>query len=253
MSTFSNSLSVKSVCIVLGFILLFPATAGAEFGDPIPTVKSVGLKIAVQINGKQVKLPATVAEDGDFTIIWTTVPNTATGCISNWSSATLPPSGSSVGSIKKSRSFVITCYGRGAAQSATMQMNVGTADLVVSSFSAVGLKAAKGQKGKYLALPFTLKASVRNTGKLPVGTAFLIKYMESDNGTTGWITSGERTIPEIKGSGTLAIEELPRQGNAGVDARYYQVCVDSGKDIHETREDNNCSKVLGPYSFVPAP
>ena len=57
----------------------------------------------------------------------------------------------------------------------------------------------------------------------------------------------------MPGAVTITLDPLLRQGNAGVGARYYQVCLDTENKVSEAKEDNNCSRVLGPYSFVAVP
>lgn len=235
--------------LLVGTLMPFLAFA-TPFPAPLPTIKQVGLQLSVQVGGKSVKSPAVVAANTDFSVAW---KSQGVGCVGDWTGDTLPPTGSVSGSITANRTFIVTCFGRGAAQSAKAQVNVGVADLTVSSFSAAGLKGAKGQRGTFTAGPFTLKASVRNFGKLPIATPFKVKLQESENGTSNWTSAAEQTVPALGGGATLRLDEWPRQGNAGAATRHYQVCVDTENKVSESKEDNNCSKVLGPYSFVAAP
>lgn len=249
--------------LVAGFIFLAATVPGVLLGAPsesapfesLPVVKAVNLKAAIQLGGASIKSPVVIAAEKEFTIVWKSVGH---GCISNWDEELLPASGSAVGSVSKSRAFVITCYGRGAAQTATIQVTVGAADLSIGAFSAVGLKAAKGKKGLYLTgsggeddhAPFVLKATVKNLGKLQTGGPFTVDYLESTDGLDSWVSIAERTVDRIGGGSTLAHEEIPRLGNPNGDKSYYKVCADTEEKVDEAKEDNNCSKVLGPYSFV---
>lgn len=259
--------------LVVGFIFLAAAVPGVLLGAPsenapsedvspasfesFPVVKAVNLKATIQIAGAPVKSPVVIAAEKEFTIVWKSAGN---GCISNWDEELLPASGSAVGAVSKSRALVITCYGRGAAQTATLQVNVGVADLSIGAFSVTGLKAAKGKKGFYLTgsggeddhAPFILKATVKNLGKLPVGKSFKVEYLESTDGLDSFVSIVERTVDNIGSGSTLALEEIPRLGNPNGDKSYYKVCVDAEEEVEESKEDNNCSKVLGPYSFVQA-
>ncbi|MDO8619862.1 MAG: CARDB domain-containing protein [bacterium] len=233
--------------LLAGFFLVIPLVTLASFDGPFPTISAINLKATVQIGGQPVKSPALVGANSNFTINWTAVDGAR--CVSNWSDSSLPAKGSSAGSITTSRSFVITCYAPGAAQTARLQVNVGTTDLLVSSFSASGLKVSR-KKGFYVAGPFILKASVRNAGKLGTSLPVRVRFEESQNGTTGWVASGESVISRVNGNGTVQIEPLSRVGNAGVDTRYYRVCVDTERKVDESNETNNCSKSIGPYSFI---
>lgn len=231
-----------------GFFLLVPTVAfGVTFPGPFSTISAVNLKASILVDGQTVKSPALVAVGKDFSFSWTAASGTR--CMSNWSDSLLSSTGVTTGSITASRAFVITCFGPGAAQTVKLQVNVGTTDLTVSSLSAFGLKASK-KRGFYTAGPYILKASVKNSGKLSTSFPIRVRFEESANGTGGWITSGENIIPLVKGNSVVQIPELPRTGNAGADTRYYRVCVDSERKVDESNEDNNCSKVIGPYSFV---
>jgi hypothetical protein len=254
--------------LVAVLVLLAAAVPSTLLGEPsgssssgsfesFPLVKAVNLQANIQLGGASVKMPVVVAAGKEFTIRWKSVGH---GCISNWDEELLPASGSAVGTVSKSRAFVITCYGRGAAQTATLPVTVGAADLSIGTFSVVGLKPAKGKKNAYLTgsegedehAPFVLKASVKNLGKLPVGKSFLVEYQESEDGKSGWVSIAEQTVDGMDSGSTLALDELPRIGNPNGDTSYYRVCADTEEKIEETKESNNCSKVLGPYSFVQA-
>lgn len=254
--------------LVTGFIFFVAAVPGVLLGattesassesasfELFPVVKAVNLKAAIQIAGAPSKSPVVLAAEKEFTIVWKSAGN---GCISNWDEELLPASGSAVGTVSKSRAFVITCYGRGAAQTATLQVNIATADLSIGAFSATGLKAAKGKKGFYLTgsggedehTPFILRATIKNLGKLPVREPFKVKYLESTDELDSFVSIAETTVYNIGSGSTLALEDLPRLGNANGDKSYYKVCVDAEEEVEEAKENNNCSKVLGPYSFV---
>lgn len=238
----------KIISVATGVLFAFPAVVfAATFPGPFSTISSVNLKASILVDGQTVKSPALVGAGKDFTISWAS--ENRGRCMSNWSDSLLSSTGMTTGSITANRAFVITCFGPGAAQTVKLQVNVGTTDLSVSSFSAVGLKTSK-KRGFYTAGPYTLKASVRNGGKLGTSNPVRVRFEESSNGTTGWIASGEVVLPLLKGSSTTKIPNLERTGNAGVDTRYYRVCVDTERKVDETNEDNNCSKVIGPYSFV---
>ena len=238
----------KIISVATGVLLAFPAVVFAvTFPGPFSTISSVNLKAGILVDGQTVKSPALVGAGKDFSISWTS--ENRGRCMSNWSDSLLSSTGVTTGSITASRPFIITCFGPGAAQTVKLQVNVGTTDLSVSSFSAFGLKASK-KRGFYTAGAYTLKASVRSGGKLGTSIPVRVRFEEGANGTTGWVASGEVVLPLLKGNSTTKIPDLERTGNAGADTRYYRVCVDSERKVNETNEDNNCSRVIGPYSFV---
>ncbi len=220
---------------------------GATFPGPFPTLSSVNVKAGLLVDGKPVKSPAMVGAGKDFSIVWSSTQGGR--CVSNWSDAFMEANGTTVGSVTASRAFIITCFGLGTAQTVKLQVNVGTTDLSVSSLSTPGLKSSK-KKGFYIAGPFMLKASVKNTGKLGTSVPIRVRFEESPTGTSGWVASGEAVVPVVRGGGTVQIPELARMGNAGDNTRYYRVCVDTERKVDETNEDNNCSKVIGPFSFL---
>ena len=237
---------------LLGAFLFPVAVFAATFTGPLATTKSVSLQAAIQVGGITIKSPATVPAGSDFSVVWR---STGAGCVSNWNDSTLSASGSTVGSITASRSFVITCFGRGTAQTAAMQVNVGVLDLSVSTFSFSGLKKGKGS-GTYVEGPFGIKTTVKNLGKLPTATTFKVKYTyaKSADMRTGLITMGEINLHGINGGESTGMEEFPWTGApSGNDSIYYQVCADTGNAVAEVKEDNNCSKVLGPFKFVAKP
>ncbi len=235
----------------IGWLTLPLFVFGATFPGPFPVLKSVNLKLGLQVNGQPVKSPAIVGAGKDFSVVWSSAEGAR--CMSNWNDSSLEAKGASVGSITASRAFVVTCFAPGAAQTASVQVVVGTTDLSVVSLSATGFKSAK-KKGVYTAGHYVLKASVRNSGKLGTPVPFRVRFEESADGKAGWVASGEEVIPPLRGGGTAKIPELQRTGNAGTEPRYYRVCVDTERKVEESNEGNNCSKVIGPYSFVtPAP
>ncbi len=249
---------LKKVCGFLAFAVPMAVLAQVPlaidpFPDPFfPTIKSVGLKASVEIGGAPVKLPATVAAGSAFSVVW---KSSGTGCVANWSGALpLPPTGSATGSLTVSRPFVITCFGRGAAQSAKMQVNVGVTDLIVPTFSITGLKRAK-VKDTYLEGPFTLKATIKNLGKLANPSSFKVKYVRSLSADmkTSPLTIGEITINGIGSSQSRTMDVFPWASTPSADSSYFQVCADTAEAIAEPSETNNCSKVLGPYTFSAKP
>ncbi len=230
---------------ILVFAVVFP--------PPLGTVRSVGLRLSVLVAGQEVKSPILVPANTDFTLAW---KSEGTACLSNWTAVdvTLPASGSSVGSLTigtLNRPFVITCYGRGAAQTATVQVTVGVTDISVASFSIVGLKNGK-ERGAYIEGSYTLKASLRNLGKLPTATPFKIKYNIATNAemTTGLRNIGEIWIGGIGGGSSKQMDPFGWQSTPSADSLYFQMCADTASAIAESVEDNNCSRVLGPYKFV---
>lgn len=249
--------TLQTVLILVAFVL--PAAVFSDtpppvdqFPDPFPTIKSVGLQASIQIGGVSVKLPVTVAGGSAFTVVW---KSSGTGCVANWSGAVpLPPTGSATGSIITSRPFVITCFGRGAGQSKSMQVNVGVTDLAVPTFTIAGLKRAR-TGGTYLEGPYTLKATIKNLGKLPNATAFKVKYKvaKSADMTVSPLTIGEITVNGITSSQSKVLEAFPWASTPSADPSYFQICADAEAKITEPSETNNCSKVLGPYKFSAKP
>ncbi|KKW10473.1 MAG: hypothetical protein UY50_C0033G0001, partial [Parcubacteria group bacterium GW2011_GWA2_49_9] len=199
-----------------------------------------------------VKLPVTVAAGSAFTVVW---KSSGTGCVANWSGAVpLPPTGSATGSIITSRPFVITCFGRGAGQSAALQVNVGVTDLAVPTFSISGLKRGK-VKGTYQEGPYTLEATVKNLGKLANPNNFKVKYTlaNSSDMKTRPRTIGEIAINGIGSNQSKVLDAFKWASTPSVDPSYFQVCADTGEAIVEPSDTNNCSKVLGPYTFSAKP
>ena len=75
------SATVRALCVA-AFVLALPlALSAEEFGTPFPLIRSMNLQSSIQVDGKPVKSPVTVAADADFTIIW---KSTGLGCVSNW-------------------------------------------------------------------------------------------------------------------------------------------------------------------------
>lgn len=135
-----------------------------------------------------------------------------------------------------------------------MQVNVGFTDLAVPTFSIIGLKRTK-VSDTYVEGPFTLKAAIRNLGKLGNQSAFKVKYILafSSDMKTSPRTIGELTINGIGGAQSKTLEEFPWSSTPDEHTAYLQVCADTGGAVAEQDEANNCSKVLGPYKFSAKP
>ncbi len=138
-----QSFVIRGTLLFAGFFFVVPSLALAAFSGPLPLQNSIGLRAVVQVNNTPVKSPVTVSAGSDFSIVWESV---GVGCVSNWSEGVLRATGVTTGSITASRAFVVTCFGPGVAQTVKLQVNVGTTDLSVSSFSAVGLKTSKKER-----------------------------------------------------------------------------------------------------------
>ena len=246
MSTPHNYLRIGAL---VALALSFPTLAfAAVFPTPLSTVRAVNLKATLQVDGVPVKSPAVVGANADFTIVWS---SQGVGCVSNWSPDTLPASGSSVGSITENRQFVITCYGRGAAQSANLQVNVGVTDLSIPSLAITNLRKVK-TAGTYVADAHTLKATLRNLGKLAAAVPFRVQFELSNDGSTNWVALGDYAVAGLAGSATAALEH-EWHSTAGVAKVYLRACADKTEKVAESNETNNCSRILGPYAFAAKP
>ena len=235
---------------LFGLALLLPGVAlAAPFPVPLPVIKTISLETSLQIQGVQARSPAVVAANTDFTIVWS---SSGVGCVSNWSPDVLPASGSVTGSLTANRTFVITCYGLGAAQTARFRAIVGSSDLVVPAISITGLKSSRDIAGSYFAGKYTLHAAVRNAGNLPVAATFANQYQVRSGETEAWGPLGESmNLVGLTGGGSRPLPNLEWQSPEGANLWYFRACADTGGGvISEANEDNNCSRVLGPYKFI---
>lgn len=233
----------------------FPKT-GTEF---IPL--SIMLKVWVSANAQVLTEPVNVEKGSDFTINWEAtgrnvgneLTDTGITCVNNWGTDT-SPKGSQTGSILATRSFLITCSGQGAARSFRKVVGTDAVDITVNTFTLTGLRTTN-VVGTFLAVgDFAFKASLQNLGKASTGTTFRVSYLGTQNrDMTGTrIFKGQQ---DVVGIGGLAVKPLPDKpggyaGLVGTGPWYFFACADSENTVSESNKTNNCSRVLGPLTFV---
>ncbi len=245
---------------ILAFGLIFgPVSAFAiDFAD-ISLVKKLSTELTVN-GAKGTVLVGPVTDN--VTLDWES-PGAA-GCMSNWTNDALLTKGvAKKGTISSSRSFVLTCYAVGIAQTVKVNVNLGQPDLTISDITLTGLvSVGKLSEKKYKAGRVILSATAKNVGKLqatelsPRGANgdFYIEYKVSNDGKTwsrGWkqqnLTNGVSTL---SAGATQPVEPFETSVDSGT-KYYYQACIDSTNRITEGNEKDNCSRIIGPYTFVP--
>lgn len=233
--------------MLLSIFFLSPFLVFADAFPSLPTVKTITLEAGIRLNGQTVRTPAVVPTDTEFMIEW---KSSGKGCLGDWSEAVLPPSGTQLGTIISPRTFTVTCFARGAARTARIKVTPGVRDLAVSSFTVTPLKKTKAA-GSYYAGTHTFKAVIKNNGKLPVTNPFRMQFELSTDGTR-WVALSDTEVSVFASAATRPLV-YTWKSSASSDKIYLRACADTTGKVSETNETNNCSKVLGPYTFVAAP
>ncbi len=155
------------------------------------------------------------------------------------------------------RTFIITCYGIGAAQAAKVQVNIASPDISITAVKVDGLKPFLDAKGKPKAKtfkasePFSLSVGVKNSGRLSITKPFSVqvqgKYADAE-----FVNVGEaKIVPSLTsgGSATLVFS-LTKAAPSPGRLVSYRVVVDSTNAIDEdTKGEANNTKAIGPYIF----
>ena len=250
-----TSIKYGLLSLVVLVVPLFASADGGGFLTDIPaSLKSVQLQLS--LGGKPLtKGTINVAQNMAAQLNWTTAQGTK-GCVNNWDTQT-SPSGSSQGNFTTSRYFIITCYGLGSAQTAKLRVNVVYPDLTITSLKISGLEpvmvAGKAKKNTYKAKnpAYTLHASIKNTGALPVTRGFKVGFEHStDKKVFTAMTDMTKDVSSLEKNTPLIVNASRNEGSQPTTAHYFRAFVDSETDVGEgTREDNNYSRVIGPFFF----
>lgn len=231
---------------------MLPLFVRADFtATPAPTLKNINL--VLKVNGVLAKGTVAVAKNADVVLEWTSLGK---GCVNNWDSNVLPSS-NSLGSITTSRTFIITCYGIGAAQAAKVQVVVAFPDISITSVKVDGLKPVLDTKGKPKAKtfkasePFSLSVGVKNSGRLGITKPFSVQ-VQGKYADTDFVNVGEaKTVSSLKNGGsTTLVFSLTKAAPSSGRLVSYRVVVDSTNAIDEdTKGEANNSKSFGPFMF----
>ncbi len=244
--------NLKSSLVALVLCATPILALAADFPN-LPLSKKIDLKFTASVGGQEQKGALSVAAGTVVKVAWTSV---AAGCLSNFKDAVLPSVGSFEGTIPAtpaSRAIILTCYDVGNAQTSRIQVNVVKPDIAVSTVSLSGAEAVTGKRGVYRAgSHLSLKAEVRNLGKLPITAPFTVAYQWSRDGKTetGWLTLAEKQISALSVGSTASVPEYI--WTAGVNdptTYYFRVIADSGNSMGESNERNNSKAVSGSYKF----
>lgn len=237
-------------------VFLLPLFASADFtATPAPTLKRVGLVLTV--NGQVSKGSYSTQKGTPLKLEWTTVSGTK-GCVNNWDSA-VTSTGSSEGIVTSDRTFIITCYGVGAAQAAKVQVRVAFPDLTVTGLKVSGLAPVLDAKGKakkstYKAGSYALEVTVKNSGQIdivkPFSVIFQTRRSASDFKAIGNELDSTLSVYSLKKGESKLLKYTGTSFSSPNDPRFFRAEVDGAKGIDEgTKENNNFSNIAGPVTF----
>lgn len=262
----------RGALIVIGLLFIVPLALKAQTTTFSNTPTSKVLKSVVtrlwltDAKGEVMQPPFIIPPGVPFTINWSSKGIGVDGfdatdeivCKNNWNSSTRL-AGSATGSITAGRTFHITCMGVGAGWKIGGPVAVGAPDLIVSGISLGDLKTALhrptdgSRDNEYLAgEDFTISATIKNIGNAGVTTAVETFYLASKSpDMTNTIAVDSKEVAGVARGASVSVPPYTHKASASqTDKWYFQACVDPAEQVFESKENNNCSQIKGPYIFV---
>lgn len=136
-----SKISLAGVTLALSLLFVPASFVRAEDFSLVSLSPKGKVTLTAQVGGFAGKGSSVSAPPGaSITLNWI-VPAGWKGCYSNWDTNIITASGNKAGTIPTAltgRSFVLTCFGVGQAQTVAVRVNVVKPDLAVVRFSAVG-------------------------------------------------------------------------------------------------------------------